>query len=541
MTSGSATGRSPRRDLTTACLFLLGTSAVLADTLWTRTYGSPWNGNDATCTVLTDTFNNATVVGTGGHEPGTAGSDIVVLKYSWQNGRTVWTKRITGVDKSANVAKDAAIGPTGRVCVTGQTGRFPNYDILTVQLDPNGNEVWRATYDGVEHAPDLGTAIATDADWSVFVAGYAQNLDKDLITMKYYWDGTRAWVRTYDGGGDEQPNDMALGPDGSVYVTGSSGWFSSSDYVIVKYSPSGTQRWVATYNGPYSGPDEALALAVDSSGNAYVTGSSRTGSTPGNTSHVATIKYDSAGAQKWVSRYERRGSWPAALALGPSALYITGRTAGDTDDDDYLTIAYDYATGDTLWVRRDSGPNHSRDAAVGIAIGSDTSLWVTGSSNYEFMTVLYTPDGVERWAERYSNSDDDVAAAIAVDKANQVVVAGNTWAISGYDILTMKLDTIGLAVAEPRDLRQFSDFRFGVAPNPTASGLATLRLAPGNASAANVTVSGVDGRVALTRAIETGQANGTYRLDLAKLEAGVYIVRLVSGGRAATQKLVIGQ
>jgi len=535
--SNSTTGQSPRRALTTACLFLLVTSAVLADTLWTRTYGSPWNGDDAACTVLTDTFNNTTVVGSGGHPPGTRGSNMVVVKYSNQHGRTMWTKRITGADTSVDVAMDAAIRPTGSVCVTGQTGRYPNCNILTVQLDPNGNEVWRATFDGVKHAGDLGTAIATDTTANVFVAGCAQNSTMDFVTMKYYWDGTRAWAKIYDGGGTDKPTGIALGPDGSVYVTGSSG----GDYVTVKYSPSGVQQWVATYNGPYNGPDEALALAVDGSGNAYVTGSSRTGSEPGNTSHIATVKYDSAGAQKWVSRYERRGSWPAALALGPTAFYVTGKTSGDLGDDDYVTIAYDYGTGDTLWARRDSGPTGSNDAAVGIAVGSDSSIWVAGSSNSDFMTVLYTPDGVEHWVERYGSPYDDGAMAIAVDKANQVVVTGNTWASSGYDILTVKFDTIGLAVAEPRDLKPFSDFRFEVAPNPSASGLATLRLNPGSAGAANVTVSGVDGRVVLTRSIETNGTKVTYPLDLGELEAGVYIVRLVSGGRAATQKLVIGQ
>jgi hypothetical protein len=276
---------------------------------------------------------------------------------------------------------------------------------------------------------------------------------------------------------------------------------------------------------------------VDESGSVYVTGSVPAGMT----SYAATVKYDSAGTQQWVDVYEHPQGQGVALALGASVLYVAGMAEEAAGDVDYITIAYDCATGDTIWVRRDSGPNDSYDAAVGIAVGADSSIWVAGSSNYDFMTVLYTPDGVEHWVERYGSPYDDAAAAIAVDKANQVVVAGNTWAISGYDILTVKFDTIGLAVAEPRGLKPFSDFRFEVAPNPTASGLATLRLAPGNAGAANIAVSGVDGRVALTRSIETRRTKGTYPLDLSKLGAGVYIVRLVSGGRAATQKLVIGQ
>lgn len=156
------------------------------------------------------------------------------------------------------------------------------------------------------------------------------------------------------------------------------------------------------------------------------------------------------------------------------------------------------------------------------------------------MTVLYTPDGVQHWVEMYGSLGDDGAAAIAVDKANQVVVTGGTWAGGGYDLLTVKFDTVGPAVAEPRDLKPFSDFRFEVAPNPSASGLATLRFSPGNARSANITVAGVDGRVVMDRSIETYATKRTYTLDIGRLEAGVYIVQLESGGRRATQKLVVG-
>jgi hypothetical protein len=96
-------------------------------------------------------------------------------------------------------------------------------------------------------------------------------------------------------------------------------------------------------------------------------------------------------------------------------------------------------------------------------------------------------------------------------------------------------------VAEPRDLKPFSDFRVEVVPNPSASGLATLRFSPGNVRSANVTVAGVDGRVVLARSIETCATKGTYTLDISRLEAGMYIVRLESGGRRATQKLVVGR
>jgi len=532
--SGSTKGRSSRSVLMIACLFLLGTSAVLADTLWTKTYGSPSGGDDGVCSVLSDTFNNTVVVGWSAGASGAGGSDFVILKYSWFHGNTMWTKLITG-DSTDDVARDAAIEATGTVVATGQTGRDPNYDILTVQLDPNGNEDWRATYAGSGSGGDVGTAITTDTAGGVYVAGYAQNTSVDFVTIKYNWDGSRAWAQTYDAGGEDKPVAIALGPDGSVYVTGKGG----SDYLTVKYSATGVRKWVKSYNAPYGQTDWATALAVDSDGNAYVTGTARTASGPTGENNFATVKYDTAGTQLWAKTYARNGSEPTGLALGPSALYITGQTRSATGPDaDFVTVAYDYATGDTLWARRETSVTGGGDYAVGVAVGTDSSIWVTGTSNYDIKTVLYSPDGVQHWVQMWESGSADEAAAIVLDRNNKVVVSGYMWAGSGYDIQTVKFDTLPLAVSEPRHGGKLSGIRLAVAPNPTTSGHVTLSYGLVKAGAARVTVTGADGRVALAQSLAAG---GTCPLDLRDLRAGVYVVRLESGGRAATQKLIIGQ
>jgi len=122
--------------------------------------------------------------------------------------------------------------------------------------------------------------------WSIGGGTYS-----DYATIKYYPNGDTAWVRRYNGPGDstDYAYDMAVDDSGNVYVTGESyGSGTDKDYATIKYYPNGDTAWVKRYNGPGDDDDAASAIAVDGSGNVYVTGESRGSGTGGD---YATIKY----------------------------------------------------------------------------------------------------------------------------------------------------------------------------------------------------------------------------------------------------------
>jgi hypothetical protein len=209
-------------------------------------------------------------------------------------------------------------------------------------------------------------------------------------------DGKK-WVRRYNGPGNSGDGAYAIAVDrsGNVYVTGYSvGLGTYRDYATIKYSSTGKQLWVKRYNGPGNGDDYAYAIAVDRSGNVYVTGYS-TGSGTGY--DYATIKYSSSGKELWVKRYNgpgNNGDYAFAMAVDSSGnVYVTGYSVGSGTYRDYATIKYS-STGKQLWVKRYNGPGNGDDYAFAVAVDSSNNVYVTGYSTgsgtgYDYATIKY--------------------------------------------------------------------------------------------------------------------------------------------------------
>ena len=203
--------------------------------------------------------------------------------------------------------------------------------------------------------------------------------------------GQEQWVARYNGpaNGPDYAQAIAVDNAGNIYVTGwSRGAGTNFDYATIKYDSAGQQQWTARYHGSGTGLDQANAIAVDSSGIVYVTGKSN-GS---GTSYYATIKYDSAGQQQWVARYNgsgNSGDEAHAIALDTSGnVYVTGQSYGAGGDTDYATIKYD-STGQEQWVIRYNGPGNPFDFAFAMAVDASANVYVTGESDADYTTIRY--------------------------------------------------------------------------------------------------------------------------------------------------------
>ena len=320
-----------------------------------------------------------------------------------------------------------------------------------------GTQLWIARYNGPGNSfsnDDVACCVAVSPDGKlVFVTGSSNGkYSLDWATIAYNAaTGAQLWVKRYSGPNmlGDAATSLAVSPNGgTVYVTGySTGKITGQDYLTTAYSAAtGATRWVRTYNGPYNGMDQATSVAVSPGGNTlFVTGGSMGSATDWD---YVTIAYNAAtGAQLWVQRYKSPGNssgeaTSVAVSPGGHTVFVTGYNMGKTSNWDYATVAYNAATGAQLWVKRYNGPGNGPDQALSVAASpTGGTVFVTGytlGANFsdEYTTIAYdAATGATRWLRTYNGpvGGPDVATKVTVGPT------GNTVFVTGYDYSRISL------------------------------------------------------------------------------------------------------
>jgi hypothetical protein len=452
-------------------LLLIGIPAVAAQTVVAPEWVSRYSASRVVG-VGVDNAGNVYVTGDG-WDPVTF-HYYATVKYD-ESGEQLWEARYHGSINSSPQPIDMAIDEAGHVFVTGSArGDGPHNDFATVKYDTNGSLLWEASY----HHPgnDLGNgdtpaALAVDGSGNVYVTGssYDRVTEFDYATVKYDPDGIQLWAVRFSGPVSpdiypwDWPQAIAVDGSGNVYVTGeSNGVSTGGDYATIKYDAYGNQAWVARYNGPGNSYDRASDITVDGLGNVYVTGLSG--------GAIATVKYNSAGTEQWVTRYSP-GGWPAVAVDDAGNVYVHGGTYDQATLGDIATIKYD-ASGNQLWAARYNGPRNLYDGSIAFAVDGSGNAYVAGSSQgcgsgYDYVTFKYDDQGNRLWIARYNGpgDDNDTASAIALDGSGYVYVTGVSQSSTGTDVTTIKYGQTPVIDQAPPSTTSVS-----AAPNPALSG-----------------------------------------------------------------------
>ena len=526
---------------------------------WAVMFNGPANHADNAYALAVDSAGFIIVAGDTRTGQSTSDStDYAVVKYA-PTGDTLWARYYNGPANRRDVARSVSVDVSGNVYVVGESYGTSDYDIATVKYNASGDFQWASRYNGPANGADGGASVAVDASGNVYVTGYSDGdaspvlRQDDFVTIKYDAAGAGQWARRYNGPGAFHDIGRAVAVDasGNVYITGeSSGSGTRYDYATIRYNPAGDSLWVRRYNGPANYNDRSTALRLDGKGGVYVTGSSD-GSSSSNQDY-ATIKYDTAGTEQWLSRYDGPGGGDDAFALscdGGNNVYVTGESRGPAPSYsyDYLTLRLNAVTGDTIWSARYDGGALGLDAAISVAVDARGIVLVTGystgtSSQLDVATLGYDSLGAQRWARRYSSngSFNDQGVAVALDHLGTIYVAGSSYGgAQGNNFILFKFTDTGGAVGVEQPAGAYEFSLSDNYPNPF-NPETTIEFMVAHAGPVTLEVFDMLGRK-LETLVEGELAAGRYRFvwSARGLASGMYAYRLRSGEYSAVKKLLV--
>jgi hypothetical protein len=342
--TGRSTGSGSALDIVTIKYNLFGVQQ------WAARYNGPANLNDVPGDIETDASGNVFVTG---HVDAAnvlgPGAAIITLKYN-SSGSLQWISRYdqlpndgTGANSEEGVS--LTLDGNGNVYVTGQSG-----GLATIKYDPAGQLQWIRN-----GGNSSGRKILTDGSNNIIVTGFGSK------TIKYNTSGDVLWEATC-------PNasfwDMTLDQSGNVYVTGENDE-SHSDYMTVKYEANtGSQQWSARFNGSANSVDFARSIALDNSGNVYITGHCTVINGRSTSTKFGTIKYDNSGVQQWLALYDGDGFGVCTDNSGN--VYATGPTPAGRTDFDYATIKYPLSNSASKSAATTLVPEMNQSAHLGL-------------------------------------------------------------------------------------------------------------------------------------------------------------------------------
>jgi hypothetical protein len=363
----------------------------------------------------------------------------------------VWAFTLTNGDNVFNTgAKAMKLDTAGNAYVTGWSRTdWPSNDICTLNLSAEGRVIWEATYSAAPKQA-YAAALALDEAGNVYLTGSESpndNSTSTALTLKYDTNGKLLWTARYDGptGAGADGRAIAVDNSGNAYVTGLS---SSAELVTIKYAPNGDLLWVARY--PSSGDQNATPLALDKQNNLYVAG-------VGTTGDYFVIKYDSEGHPGWLASYAPGGDPSAIASLSAIALDSQGDVvvAGNVRSQDDPTSATSTTAkfdvhGKMVWVAAEPSGYAGFGTALALDSAGDCYLTSTAggpSSDQQGIAAWsYDAAGKLRWKtiHNHENLGASHSVAVASDQDGNAYVAATLDAgLYSEGMLILKFDSHG--------------------------------------------------------------------------------------------------
>ena len=392
---------------------------------WAFSAGSPQS--DYALAMAVDGQGNSTVTGactapiTLGTTALTAGAFVIRLDRA---GKVVWA-----VSHGGQGASDVALDSAGNSYLTGlfdgtmtigSTTLSGTADLFVAKLDKDGKVLWAVSGGGPDSIE--GHGIAVDGQGNCYVTGYffgsaklgSTTLSGDAaFVAKLDKNGTFLWAKAASGA---MAYDIAVDSTGNSYVTG--GYRGTATFgahslsipstlentFVAKLDQDGTFLW-ATGGGSSAGngiKERGQGIALDGSGNSYVTGLCAVPATFGS----ATIPDSGLGHAGYAAKLDAGGSFAWAV-VQPVGAGIAVDSAGSSYVTSEGMLAVKLDPGGTVqW----SVPGPTSGIVHPVAIGVDErgyshvagmfmgtvsvgSLTLTSSGKQDLFVIRLPPSG----------------------------------------------------------------------------------------------------------------------------------------------------
>jgi hypothetical protein len=553
--------------ISSLCFFSIISNAQAPSWLWAKTAGG--TNNDEAYAVATDASGNAYVAGYFDSPTITFGTttltnvgayDIFLVKYG-SSGNVIWAKSAGGtsyehvnsiaVDTSGNIymagyfTSDTVKFGTNTLLNTGGTDNTA--DLFLVKYNSTGNVLWAKSASGL--GDDKANSVAVNAAGDVYVTGNftsfylafgsdtLTNADNasytdDIFIAKYDKNGNVQWAEKAGALGWDEGNSVAVDAAGNAYLAGifesptiifgsvtltntdNSG--NTDDIFLTKYNGSGSVQWAKSAIG--DGNDYDQSVAVDGSGNSYVTGQFQS----------------------------------ATMIMGATTL-TNADVSGNNFD---LFLAKYNASGNVLWAK--SAQGEYNDDAASIALDIHGNAYITGSfnsptidfgsstltnddinNNADIFVAKYDINGNVLWTKRTGGTSDDQAYSIALDASGNTYVAGSYYSptiIFGSNTLTNTDNTTNTAdifiakLASSSGINEWSiSTDISIYPNP-----ATNNIMITTEQKATIEILNIDGQILKTIAAERIHTT----IDISGFASGMYFVKLKTEKDIEMEKFV---
>lgn len=478
------------------------------------------------------------------------GADVFLLKLN-NSGGFDWAANVGGggTDEAYSVENDLS----GNVYVSGTFEGTVDFDpgagtqfrtsngrsdAFVLKLDANGNFMWVYTFGGNDDEAAL--SLDLDASGNLLIGGYFTDVVdfdngagsdmhssvglKDGFVLQLSTSGSFGWAKTVGGSGDDMIRALELDAAGNVLLAGSfhntvdfdpgggTADLSSnglSDFFVLKLNAAGDYLWSVSKGGLLE--DEAFGIALDGSGNVFITGM-----------FSGVVDFDGGSGTRMLTSMGLSDAF--ILKLSASGMFSWAHNMGGLLGDIGNSIAVD-ATGNAYVAGTFSGS---------LSVGS-TSLLSVGMS--DAFISKFSATGTMVWSRNVGSSTDDYANAVEVNPSGEIAYAGSFSGDADFgmgagsvpvvapgsnsDVFAQRITQSGTFIDAVNSISTILPY-----PNPS-SGTVYLGLN----IPCEVAIYNANGLLVWQKELQGGQQS----IDLSAQPAGLYFLTMVATDKTAVE------